>query len=97
MQAIWSFLAKIGSLTLPGLVRNFKPPGALCDSFQIRNIDFNKAILKMPDNKQKCKTCKQRHLRPTGKKCQFTKEKEINNELLRDAAVSSGVTESLMS
>ena len=41
-------------------------------------------------------TCKQRHLPPTGKKCQLVKEKDANSELLRDAAVSSGATESQM-
>ena len=43
----------------------------------------------MPDNKQKCKTCKQRHLLPTGKKCQNGKQQESAEEHLRDAAVSS--------
>ena len=46
----------------------------------------------MPDNKQKCRTCKQRHLPPTGKKCQFGKEQGNTDELLRDAAVSSDAT-----
>ena len=46
----------------------------------------------MPDNKQKCRTCKQRHLPPTGKKCQFGKQQENTDELLRDAAVSSDAT-----
>ena len=46
----------------------------------------------MPDNKQKCKTCKQRHFPPTGKKCQFGKQQENTDELLRDAAVSSDAT-----
>ena len=45
----------------------------------------------MPDNKQACKSYKQRHLPPTGKKCQFKKIKEVHNntELLQDAAVAS--------
>ena len=48
---------------------------------------------KMPDNKQKCKTCKNRHLPPTGKKCCYistadTDTEEIPNGL-RDAASSS--------
>ena len=51
----------------------------------------------MPDNKQKCKTCKQRHLPPTGKKCQFGKQQESSDELLRDAAISSDATGSQMS
>ena len=50
----------------------------------------------MPDNKQKCKTCKQRHLPPTGKKCQNVKQQESTDELLRDAAVSSDATGSQM-
>ena len=50
----------------------------------------------MPDHKLKCKACKQRHLPPTGKKCQLVNEKTLNPELLRDAAVSSGATESQM-
>ena len=46
----------------------------------------------MPDNKQTCKTSKQRQVPPTGKKCQFKKKKDVaeNTELLRDAAVASG-------
>ena len=51
----------------------------------------------MPDNKQKCKTCKQRHLPPTGKRCQFGKQQESSDELLRDAAVSNDATGSHMS
>ena len=50
----------------------------------------------MPDQKQRCKTCKQRHLPPTGKTCQLVKEKDANSKLLRDAAVSSGATEPQM-
>ena len=56
----------------------------------------------MPDNKQKCKSCKQRHLPPTGKRCQFvqvtatTTATATENEHLRDAAVSSGETVSQM-
>ena len=46
----------------------------------------------MPDNKQKCKSCKQRHLPPTGKKCKFVQGTGTENELLRDAAVPSGAT-----
>ena len=46
----------------------------------------------MPDNKVKCKTSKQRHLPPTGKKCQFGKQQENTDDLLRDAAVSSDAT-----
>ena len=47
----------------------------------------------MPDNKQKCKTCKNRHLPPTGKKCRYintadTDTEEIPNGL-RDAAAAS--------
>ena len=47
----------------------------------------------MPDNKQKCKTCKNRHLPPTGKKCRCintadTDTEEIPNGL-RDAATAS--------
>ena len=46
----------------------------------------------MPDKKQSCKTCKTRHLPPTGKKCQFKStvdsDKSVPNGL-RDAAVSS--------
>ena len=45
----------------------------------------------MPDNKQKCKTCKNRHLPPTGKKCRYINTavtEEIANGL-RDAATAS--------
>ena len=45
----------------------------------------------MPDNKQLCKTCKVRHLPPTGKKCKLQKKHqqvESDNELLSDAAVA---------
>ena len=45
----------------------------------------------MPDHKQHCKSCKVRHLPPTGKKCQHKKNfPEEPNELSRDAAVASG-------
>ena len=43
----------------------------------------------MPDHKQLCKTCKERHLPPTGKKCKLQKKHhqvEGDNELLSDAA-----------
>ena len=46
----------------------------------------------MPDKKQSCKTCKTRHLPPTGKKCQFKSTVESDKSVpngLRDAAVSS--------
>ena len=45
----------------------------------------------MPDNKQLCKTCKVRHLPPTGKKWKLQKklhQVESDNELLSDAAVA---------
>ena len=42
----------------------------------------------MPDNKQMCKSCKTRHLPPTGKKCQRKKQESTVNEHLRDAAVA---------
>ena len=45
----------------------------------------------MPDHKQLCKTCKVRHLPPTGKKCKLQKKHhqvESDNELLSDAAVA---------
>ena len=46
----------------------------------------------MPDKKQSCKTCKSRHVPPTGKKCQFKNimesDKSVSNGL-RDAAASS--------
>ena len=61
---------------------------------QIRNIDLLQ--IRMPDNKQKCKSCKQRHLPPTGKRCQFTQASSTENEHLRDAAVPSGATVSQM-
>ena len=44
----------------------------------------------MPDNKQRCKNCKNRHAHPTGKKCQFKNAK--NDDVmghLSDAAVAS--------
>ena len=56
----------------------------------------------MPDNKQKCKSCKQRHLPPTGKRCQFvqvtatTTATTTENVHFRDAAVYSGETVSQM-
>ena len=50
----------------------------------------------MPNNKQKCKSSKQRHLPPTGKKCQFMQATATENEHLRDAAVPSGATVSQM-
>ena len=45
----------------------------------------------MPDNKQKCKTCKNRHLPPTGKKCRYinTADTEEIANGLRDAATAS--------
>ena len=45
----------------------------------------------MPDNKQKCKNCKNRHLPPTGKKCRFVDNIESDAEPngLRDAAAAS--------
>ena len=46
----------------------------------------------MPDRKQSCKTCKTRHLPPTGKKCQFKNSVESDKSVpngLRDAAASS--------
>ena len=46
----------------------------------------------MPDNKHKFKTCKQRHLPPTGKKCDHMKQQEGIREHLQDAGVSSDVT-----
>ena len=46
----------------------------------------------MPDNKQKCKACKQRHLPPTGKKCKFVQVTVPEDEQSRDAAISSGET-----
>ena len=44
----------------------------------------------MPDNKQRCKNCKNRHAPPTGKKCQFknTKNDDVSGHL-SDAAVAS--------
>ena len=45
----------------------------------------------MPDHKQLCKTCKVRHLPPTGKKCKLQKkhqQAESDNELLSNAAVA---------
>ena len=43
----------------------------------------------MPGHKQLCKTCKVRHLPPTGKKCQRKKSQpHSDNELLRDAAAA---------
>ena len=43
----------------------------------------------MPDNKQRCKNCKNRHAPPTGKKCQFknTKNDDVSGHL-SDAAVA---------
>ena len=52
--------------------------------------------ISMPDNKQKCKTCKQKHLPPTGKKYQNGKQQESTDKLLRDAAVLSDATGSQM-
>ena len=46
----------------------------------------------MPDNKQKCKLCQQRHIPPTGKKCKFVQATVTDHELSRDAAGPSGVT-----
>ena len=45
----------------------------------------------MPDNKQKCKNCKNRHLPPTGKKCPYVNNVESDAEPngLRDAAAAS--------
>ena len=52
--------------------------------------------MKMPDHKQHCKTCKVRHLPPTGKKCQYKKTvQEESNELSRDAAIASGQSTSM--
>ena len=46
----------------------------------------------MPDNKQKCKSCQQRHIPPTGKKCKFLQATVTDHELSRDAAGPSGAT-----
>ena len=46
----------------------------------------------MPDNKQKCKSCQQRHLPPTGKKCKFIQATVTEDELSQDAARPSGAT-----
>ena len=45
----------------------------------------------MPDNKQKCKSCKNRHVPPTGKKCQFKSatNDDVTQGQLSDAAVAS--------
>ena len=45
----------------------------------------------MPDNKQKCKNCKNRHLPPTGKKCHYVDNIESDAEPngLRDVAAAS--------
>ena len=45
----------------------------------------------MPDNKQKCRNCKNRHLPPTGKKCRYVDNIESDAEPngLRDAAAAS--------
>ena len=45
----------------------------------------------MPDNKQKCKNCKNRHLPPTGKQCRYVDNAESDAEPngLRDAATAS--------
>ena len=45
----------------------------------------------MPDNKQKCRNCKNRHLPPTGKKCRYVDKEESDAEPngLRDAAAAS--------
>ena len=48
----------------------------------------------MPDNKQKCKSCQQRHIPPTGKKCKFLQATVTDHELSRDAAGPSGATSS---
>ena len=48
--------------------------------------------ISMPDNKQKCKTCKQRHLPPTGRKCEHVKQQEGTREHLQDDAISSDAT-----
>ena len=50
----------------------------------------------MPDNKQKCKSCQQRHPPPTGKKCKFVQVAVTETELSRDAAGPSGATVSQM-
>ena len=52
-----------------------------------------KIRLKMPDNKQSCKSCKKRHYPPTGKKCQFKKTQDSADfhELSRDAAIASNM------
>ena len=45
----------------------------------------------MPDHKQLCKTCKVRHVPPTGKKCKLQKkhqQAESYNELISDAAIA---------
>ena len=46
----------------------------------------------MPENKQKCKSCQQRHLPPTGKKCKFMQATVTEDELFIDAAGPSGAT-----
>ena len=44
----------------------------------------------MPDNKQKCRNCKNSHVPPTGKKCQFkSANNDVTHEQLSDAAVAS--------
>ena len=46
----------------------------------------------MSDKKPNCQTCKTRHLPPTGKKCQFKDDVELNSTVfrrLRDATISS--------
>ena len=47
----------------------------------------------MPDNKQMCRKCKQRHAPPTGRKCKYLEKTQENvPELLRDAAETSDDT-----
>ena len=62
-------------------------------NIDLKNCEFYKS--KIPDHKQHCKSCKVRHLPPTGKKCQHKKSfPEESNELSRDAAVASGTSTS---
>ena len=50
----------------------------------------------MPDNKQKCKNCKNRHVPPTGKKCPYVNNVQNDVDVLpnglRDAAVTISTT-----
>ena len=47
-------------------------------------------MIKMPDSKQLCKSCKTRHLHPMGKKCK-RKDQEQSYELSSDAAVAGSL------